>query len=185
METTNIISLLALVVTLLVALANFASAKKNRDTSKELERLKKSYDFLSIKYNKLAELKERLAEKRSSTSVADILQTAARGERIKDKVIALKNDTEEAARYCIHLLQTHSHLFGKPVRNEIAEKASHISNFEINFVERIRSANEGDQQEMLSMLRDHVEFHSEMIVYTVELVEAELTAIVDEHSASA
>jgi hypothetical protein len=135
MDTAQIISIVALVITLCIAIFNVLAAR-------QLEHLKKRYDLMYIRYNKLTELKERISQIRSEGSVADFMKVAVLGnddpkttERAKQELVKILHGLEKQSAEMATLFLTYNHCFSASVREKIKGKAQELSDSEINFLQ--------------------------------------------------
>ena len=171
MEASIIVTLAGLLLNIVLAIINLLNTKK-------LETLKRKYDYVNIKYDRLVRIKEDFSKINISYSSFDLIQEAKLGKGIVDKLVQLKNELENASSKAITLLLLNMHLFNEKQQGLIKEKISNKNTTDEGIKEQVLDSSEGDDQNLLreSMIK-LMQNNQDFIDYFISTIETELNTI--------
>ena len=158
MEPTQIVSIIGLSITLVIAIVNIMATRK-------LETFKKNYDLLYIKYNKLSELREKIAEIRVEGSVKNVMISGMKNEDPRGECVKILHGLESQSHEVECLLLARTHLFPTEIRKEIERKVAERGDFEIEFLKEVDARDKaGDFNDLFFMkCQYHVDSMSELL----------------------
>lgn len=153
--------------------------------AKEIESLKSHLtaksQILTLRYVKLTELKEKIAQMKSEGSILNILKAASTGDNPEEECMKYLRGLESQSRDLETMLLTYSHLFSIENRAKIKEKVEERGTYEITFVQDLSKVKElSDNDRKRALLESYAakcNYHSDSMHILLTLVEEELEQV--------